>query len=86
MYDAIILAGGENSKQLSALSPQPYEAMIEIAGKPMVSYVAQALAESPRVGRIFVIGPVQVLSSCVFPAGSILLEGEIGRASCRERV
>lgn len=74
MYDAIILAGGENSKQLSALSPQPYEAMIEIAGKPMVSYVAQALAASPQVGRIFVVGPVKVLSACDFPDNTILIE------------
>lgn len=67
MYDAIILAGGENSKQLSRFSSQPYEALIEIAGRPMVTYVAQALAASGQVDRILVVGPAQALKGCSFP-------------------
>lgn len=67
MYDAIILAGGENSKQLSRFSSQPYEALIDIAGRPMVTYVAQALAASGQVDRILVVGPVEALKSCHFP-------------------
>lgn len=74
MYDAIILAGGENSKYLSRFSPQPYEAMIEIAGKPMVSFVAQALSASQHVGKIFVVGPVKELSRCEFPDEAVLIE------------
>ena len=57
MYDAIILAGGENSKQLNQYVPHCYEALIEIVGKPMVTFVAQALARSSNVDRIFVLGP-----------------------------
>ncbi|MEN6412163.1 MAG: nucleotidyltransferase family protein [Veillonellales bacterium] len=75
MYDAIILAGGENSKSLSKFSPQPYEAMIEIAGKPMVSFVARALSDSPHVNRIFVVGPIKELTNCDFPAEAVLVEG-----------
>lgn len=74
MYDAIILAGGENSKYLSKFSPQPYEAMIEIAGKPMVSFVAQALSASQNVDRIFVVGPVKELSRCDFPDNVFIVE------------
>lgn len=74
MYDAIILAGGENSKHLSKFSPQPYEAMIEIAGKPMVSFVAQALSASQHVDKIFVVGPVKELSRCEFPENTIMVE------------
>ncbi|MGI6092005.1 MAG: NTP transferase domain-containing protein [Veillonellaceae bacterium] len=74
MYDAIILAGGENSKHLSQFSPQPYEAMIEIAGKPMVSFVAKALAASQHVEKIFVVGPVKELSRCDFPSNTIMIE------------
>ncbi|WP_378951164.1 nucleotidyltransferase family protein [Pelosinus sp. sgz500959] len=75
MYDAIILAGGENSKCLSHFSSQPYEAMIEIAGKPMVTFVADALAAAPQVARIFVMGPVKQLAQCSFPENVILVEG-----------
>jgi GTP:adenosylcobinamide-phosphate guanylyltransferase len=75
MYDAIILAGGENSKRLSAYAPQCYEALIEIAGKPMVSFVAEALAASRQVERIFVLGPVDELAKCNLPSDCIILEG-----------
>lgn len=74
MYDAIILAGGENSKYLNKYSPQPYEAMIEIAGKPMVSFVAQALSASQHVEKIYVVGPVTELSRCEFPVNTELIE------------
>ena len=75
MYDAIILAGGENSEHLSRFSSQSYEAMIEIAGKPMVTFVADALAAAPQVDRIFIIGPVKHLANCNFPSNVILVEG-----------
>lgn len=75
MYDAIILAGGENSEHLSKFSSQSYEAMIEIAGKPMVTFVADALAASPQVNRIFIMGPLPQLKKCSFAPGTILLEG-----------
>jgi len=75
MYDAIILAGGENSEHLSRFSSQSYEAMIEIAGKPMVTFVADALAAAPQVERIFIIGPVKQLANCNFPGNVILVEG-----------
>lgn len=74
MYDAIILAGGENSKHLSRFSSQPYEAMIEIAGKPMVSFVAGALAASHQVDRIFIVGPVKELENCDFPEKTFIIE------------
>lgn len=75
MYDALILAGGENSKRLSTCTPQCYEALIEIAGKPMVTFVAEALAASSRVDRIFVLGPAAELAKCKFPSGCIIVEG-----------
>jgi len=75
MYDAIILAGGENSEPLSRFSSQSYEAMIEIAGKPMVTFVADALAAAPQVDRIFIMGPVKQLANCNFPANVTLVEG-----------
>ncbi len=75
MYDAIILAGGENSKHLSKFSPQPYEAMIEIAGRPMVNFVVEALVASSRVDQILVVGPVKELAGCQFTERILLVEG-----------
>lgn len=75
MYDAIVLAGGENSEHLSEFSSQSYEAMIEIAGKPMVTFVTDALAAAPRVERILIVGPVEQLVKCNFPEQMILVEG-----------
>jgi GTP:adenosylcobinamide-phosphate guanylyltransferase len=74
MYDAIILAGGENSKEMCRHTPQSYEALIDIAGKPMVTFVAEALAMSCQVDRIFVLGPAAELASCEFPPGTIICE------------
>lgn len=73
MFDAIILAGGAKNKQMEAESTTAFEAMIDIDGKPMVTFVARALAASKRIDRIFVIGPVVELAFCQFPANTILL-------------
>ena len=75
MYDAIILAGGENSEHLNRYTSQPYEAMIDIAGKPMVELVASALAASSQVSRIFIAGPVGELATCSFPDKAVIVAG-----------
>lgn len=75
MFDAIILAGGENSKKLSNCTTESFEALIEIAGRPMVTFVARALAESKQVDRIFVLGPADQLRQCEFPPNTIILDG-----------
>ena len=75
MYDAIILAGGECGHEFRRHSRQPYEALLDIAGKPMVTFVAQALADSGQVNRIIVAGPAVALANCLFPAGTIVVEG-----------
>lgn len=75
MYDAIILAGGQNGERLRQASAQSYEAMIEIAGKPMVTFVAEALAACPQIGRILVVGPQRELAACSFPPSAVVVEG-----------
>ena len=72
MYDAIILAGGEN-KGLGNCAVERYEAMIEIAGKPMVVLVAEALAATGKIDKIFVVGPYSELQDCQFPVGTTVL-------------
>ncbi|SMC72448.1 nucleotidyltransferase family protein [Sporomusa malonica] len=75
MVDAIILAGGENSKNLNRYTSQPYEAMIDIAGKPMVEFVAEALASSSLISRIFIAGPALELAKCNFPEKAVIVAG-----------
>ena len=55
--DAVVLAGRENTGKLSGESSERYEANIEIAGKPMVMYILEALQAVSRVGSIYMIGP-----------------------------
>jgi len=74
MVDAIILAGGQNSKSLSRFAGEQYEAFIEINGQPMVTYVARALSASRNVDRIFAVGPCGILGKCDFPAETVIVE------------
>ena len=59
--DAVILAGADTHGSLATCTDTPYEAMIDIQGKPMVEYVVDALRASSSVGRITVVGPAHVL-------------------------
>jgi GTP:adenosylcobinamide-phosphate guanylyltransferase len=57
VVDALILAGAPNTKKLAAVSPESYEALIPLAGRPMVDFVVTALNESPSVGKVVIVGP-----------------------------
>jgi GTP:adenosylcobinamide-phosphate guanylyltransferase len=50
--DAVLLAGG-------GAAASGNKAFLEGAGRPMVWYVAQALAAAPSVGRVVAVGPVE---------------------------
>lgn len=60
--DAIILAGALNKGPLRDCSSSPYEAGIEVAGRPMVELVIEALVEVKRIRRIVVAIPDGILS------------------------
>lgn len=62
MYDAIVLAGGVNSEQLRQYSRAEYEALIEVGGKPMVSFVVDALLNVAEIRNVTVVGPQSALS------------------------
>ncbi len=55
--DAVVLAGRANTGKLASESPEAYEANIQIAGKPMWSYVLSALESAGEISRIIVVGP-----------------------------
>ncbi len=59
--DAVVLAGRENAGKLAEGSAEKYEANIDIAGKPMVSYILDTLTAVPRVGDVFLVGPIDGL-------------------------
>ncbi|NMB25039.1 MAG: NTP transferase domain-containing protein [Firmicutes bacterium] len=55
--DAVVLAGARNTGRLREMDESFYEASIEIAGRPMVYYVLDALAAVPEIRRIMVVAP-----------------------------
>lgn len=65
-YDAIILAGGENTSELRQMAPCDNEALIIIGNLPMIHYVYNALTKSNCVNRIVISGPVESLRN-IFP-------------------
>ena len=69
MVDAVVLAGAPNTGRLHEVSPEPYEALIEIAGRPMLAYVLDALRASSQVDRLVVVGPPE-LDPVVAAAGA----------------
>lgn len=60
--DAVVLAGASNSGPLRECSNADYEAEIDVAGRPMVWYVVDALQRVESVQRIVVVGPVRRLT------------------------
>lgn len=56
--DAVILAGSTNEGKLRDCSGENFEAMVEIAERPMVSYVFDVLKKTPSINKIAVAGPM----------------------------
>ncbi len=52
----VILAGALNDGGLMEASDEPHEALVSLAGKPLVQYVIDALRDSTRLHSISVIG------------------------------
>ncbi len=55
--EAIILAGSPNIGPLRQSSNAPAEALIEIRGRPMITYVVRALEKVEAVDKIIIAGP-----------------------------
>lgn len=55
--DVIVLAGGRSDEDpLAALAGGKPKSLIEIAGKPMVQWVLDALSESPAIDTVALVG------------------------------
>ncbi|KLU39924.1 MAG: hypothetical protein AA931_08230 [Peptococcaceae bacterium 1109] len=72
--DAIVLAGAPNTGKLQEVSPEAYEAVIPVAGKPMISYVLDALRSTPRIKEIVVVGP-ETLRELMPPGARLVKSG-----------
>ncbi|NPV71098.1 MAG: NTP transferase domain-containing protein [Firmicutes bacterium] len=59
--DAVVLAGRVNEGRLKGASAEEWEALIDIAGEPMLQYVIDALEGASSVSGIVVVGPGDVL-------------------------
>ena len=74
--DAVVLAGGINTRELYAGYKPGYKALVEIAGRPLISYVLDALNGSPSIGRIGIVGSEQDLRPAVRPEYAIAPSGD----------
>ncbi|HHX29008.1 MAG: molybdenum cofactor guanylyltransferase [Bacillota bacterium] len=88
--DAVVLAGRENTGKLREASPEKWEANIEIAGRPMVTYILDALKAVPKIGTIYLIGPEEAVGryACskvrvVEPGGGLLENVRKGLSAAR---
>ncbi len=59
--DAVVLAGSRNNSRLKILSRVDCEAFISIGDFLMIDYVVNAILGAERVGRVAVVGPVELL-------------------------
>jgi molybdopterin-guanine dinucleotide biosynthesis protein A len=55
---AVVLAGQDPGRPdpLAAAEGKPHKALVEIVGRPLIAHVVRALAASPRIGEIAVVG------------------------------
>lgn len=63
--NAIVLAGRATADALGEFTRASNKALVDINGKPMISYVIAALLDAPRVGQIVVVGPREGLAPVV---------------------
>lgn len=58
---ALVLAGRDNTGALAEVSDAALEALVPVAGRPMIAYVLDALRSSGAVGPIVVVGEPDAL-------------------------
>ena len=73
--DAAVLAGGINQIPLFPGNQPGKKALVELAGRPMLAYVMDALSASRYVNRILVVGPEEVCDFVRGWSGVALVEG-----------
>ncbi len=59
--NAVVLAGARNEGKLKDVSPEAWEALIELNGKPLILHSLEPLLAAKKVDRTVVVGPVEEL-------------------------
>ncbi len=59
-FDALVIAGGKNDGALKDYSDKEYESLIEIAGKPMVEHVLDAVEGVDEIENVVMVGPEEL--------------------------
>lgn len=59
-FDALVVAGAKNNGALKDYSDKEYESLIEIAGKPMVQHVIEAVENVDEINDIVIVGPEKI--------------------------
>lgn len=80
--DAIVLAGGipQSEESIYSLTRGGYKCMLNLAGKPMVQWVLDAIGESRSVSRVVLIGlPLETNLSCAKPIVNLPNQGDFLR-------
>ncbi len=87
--NAVLLAGRANDGKLKDASPEPWEGLIDIGGKPMVAWVLEALLGSKRVGHIVIVAPRDPFAtfesdrvSVIDPPGQVMENALAGVRAC----
>lgn len=63
--NAVVLAGALNEGKLKDASPERWEAMIDLAGKPLIRHSIDPLLSAKTIDRIVVVGPVDELKKAL---------------------
>lgn len=72
--DAVVLAGALNKPPLESVSGERLEALISVAGRPMVQWVIDAIEASMSADRIVVVGPSEELRQRVSGGNLVLVD------------
>lgn len=78
--DVIVMAGGVPGREdpLYTITQGGYKAMLEVAGKPMIQWVLDALSKAPSVQRVAVVGlPPLTALDCEKPVIMLANTGEM---------
>lgn len=59
-FDALVVAGAKNNGALKDYSNKEYESLIEIAGKPMLQHVIEAVENVEEINDIVIVGPENI--------------------------
>lgn len=75
-YSAVVLAGSRNDGAMAEASTEQWEALIDLAGKPMVSYVMDALRNSKGVQETVLVGPKDLAPEAQRAGARLIASGD----------